>query len=45
MRSFLYVFARGLGDLASLVNGTPCRRLARRYTGRTASRLLGSIHR
>lgn len=44
-RSFLYKFARLLGDINAVQQGTVGKRISRRIAGRLTGRLLGRIFR
>jgi hypothetical protein len=45
LRSFLYAFARLLGDLNAVRKGTVGKRIARRAVGRMAGRGIGKLFR
>jgi hypothetical protein len=45
LRSFLYAFARLLGDLNAIRKGTVGKRIARRAVGRMAGRGIGKLFR
>lgn len=43
MRSFLYVLARLIGDILSVLSGSVVRRIGRRAAGRASGKAMGKI--
>ncbi|MED4462665.1 hypothetical protein [Metabacillus fastidiosus] len=43
LRSFLYLFARTLGDINAVKNGTIGKKIARRAAGKVTSRLMRKL--